>query len=162
MFVSLKRGLVRGIREKSAVSCSFDRFCELALMIGASAGDAAGKDFRTLRHALSELRSVLIINSLGSVNAEHTNLFAGLSYRSFRRSLHDNSPFKILRIKTARRRSTKYPQNHSFRQSKSVYCRARNMPASRGRHFLNNHFFDSRFSPDSRLDSPNRSAWARR
>lgn len=88
--------LVRRIRQKSAEACSLDRLSQLALMIGAGAGDTAGKDLRALGHALSELCGILIINRFCSVNAEHTDLFARPLSRSVIGSLHDNSPFKFL------------------------------------------------------------------
>ena len=69
------------IGEQSDVSCSLDSNSKFALMESASTCYTSGKDLSSLSHALSELSDVLIINSLDSVSAEHTNLLAGLLRR---------------------------------------------------------------------------------
>ena len=58
------------------MSCSLDRNRQLTLMECAGTGDTAGQDLGSLRHALLQLRNVLVVDLLDAVNAEHTNLLA--------------------------------------------------------------------------------------
>ena len=64
------------IREQSDVSCSLDRNCQLTLMISTGAGDTAGQDLGSFRHALLELSDILVVDLLYTVYAEHANLLA--------------------------------------------------------------------------------------
>ena len=70
---------VSGVGQQRQMTRALDRCCEVTLMSCAGAGHAARKDLASLGHEAAQTCDVLVINVLYLVNAEASNLLAGLS-----------------------------------------------------------------------------------
>ena len=79
--------LVRDVGEKSNDAGTLDSGGELSLVLSAGTGDSSGKDLSTFGDALLESYSVLVIDVIDAVSAEHADLFSSVSVGALSHSL---------------------------------------------------------------------------
>ena len=74
--------LVAHIGEQRNVTGAFDRNRQLALMICAGTGNAAGNNLRALGNVLAQTRNILVVDVVHTINAEAANFFAATALRT--------------------------------------------------------------------------------
>ena len=68
--------LVGNVGKKSSLASALDSGVELALVLSAGAGDAAGKDLAALADELSQLAGFLVVDIIDLICAEYANFFS--------------------------------------------------------------------------------------